>query len=101
MKTDFYLLATYIQEMQLLPIRPHLDVIVGIGQWNFDLEDNDKVLRLHCNHSTKEKVIRFLKRNELFQKEFHYLASEQYAHVGNVIPLSIYNPLKANSYEIF
>ena len=101
MNTNFHLLATYVQEIELLAIRPHLDVIVGTGQWNFDLEDNDKVLRLHSSHSTKEKVIRFLKRNELFHKELHYLASEQFAHIGQVRPLSFYNQSKTNSYEIF
>lgn len=91
MKTDFYLLATHLQEIQLLAIRPHLDAIVGKGQWNFDLEDCDKVLRLHSNQLTKEKVIRFLNRNGLFDRELHYLESEQYAHIGTVRPLSIYN----------
>lgn len=96
MKTDFYLLATYVQELQLLAIQPHLDAIVGKGQWNFDLEDCDKVLRLHCNYGTKEKVIRFLDRNELFDKELHYLESEQYAYIGKVRPLSVYNiPINA------
>ncbi|MFD2562988.1 hypothetical protein [Aquimarina rubra] len=91
MKTDFYLLATYVKEPQLFAIQPHLDAIVGKGQWNFDLEDCDKVLRLHCNYGTKEKMIRFLDRNELFDKELHYLESEQYAHIGKVRPLSVYN----------
>lgn len=91
MKTEFYVLATYVQDIQLLAIQPHLDAIVGKGQWNFDLEDCDKVLRLHCNHSNKQKVIRFLDRNELFHKELHYLESEQYAHIGKVRPISVYN----------
>jgi len=94
MNTDFYLLATYVQEIQLLAIQPHLDVIVGKGQWNFDLEDCDKVLRLHCNYLTKEKVIRFLSRNKLFHKELYYLQSEQYAHIGKVRPLSVYKLAK-------
>ncbi len=91
MKPNFYLLATYVQEMQILAIRPHLDAIVGKSNWNFDLEDCDNVLRLSCNNSTKQKVIRFLSRNELFHKELHYSESEQYAHIGKVRPLSIYN----------
>lgn len=90
MKPVFYLLATYVQEIQLLAIRSHLDAILGKRQWNFDLEDCDKVLRIHCNHSTKEKVIRFLKRNELFSKELNYLESEQYAHIGKVHKLPTY-----------
>ena len=85
MKTNFYLLATCVQEIQLIVIQPHLDVIVGTGQWNFDLEDSEKVLRLHCNHTTKDKVIRFLKRNKLFNKELHYLESEQNAHIGKTV----------------
>lgn len=91
MKPDFYLLATHVKEIQLLAIQPHLDAIVGKGQWNFDLENCEKVLRLHCNYSTKQKVIRFLERNELFYKELHYLENEQYAHIGKVRPLSVYS----------
>jgi len=91
MKVEFYLLATYVQNIQLLAIQSHLDAIVGTGRWNFDLEDCDKVLRLNCNYAKKEKVIRFLDRNELFHKELHYLESEQYAHIGKVRPLSVYN----------
>lgn len=90
MTLDFYLLATYVKELQILAIQPQLDAIVGKGQWNFDLEDSDKVLRLHCNYAIKEKVIRFLDRNELFQKELHYLQSEHYAHIGKLRPLSVY-----------
>lgn len=101
MSTDFYLLATYVQETRLMALRPHLDVIVGAEQWNFDLEDSEKLLRLHCNHTIKEKVIRFLKRNNLFHKELHYLKSEQNAHIGRVVQLSVYNQSKNNNYGIF
>ncbi|MBW1298576.1 hypothetical protein [Aquimarina litoralis] len=88
MKTNFYLLATYVQEIQLLAITPHLNAIVGNGSWNFDIEDCDKVLRLNCNYSTKEKVMRFLIRNKLFDREIQYIKNEQHAHIGNVQPLS-------------
>jgi len=88
MKIDFYLLATYVDEIQLFAVEPHLDVIVGKGLWNFDLEDSDNVLRLHCDVSAKEKVVDFLHQNQLFDRELHYLKSEQYAHIGNVWSLS-------------
>lgn len=96
MKADFYLLATHVEEIQLFALEPHLDVIVGKRQWNFDLEDNDNVLRLHCDFAAKEKVIHFLHQNQLFDRELHYLKSEQFAHIGNVWSLSG-SPIIANA----
>lgn len=76
MKTNFYLLATYVEEFQLIAIADYFSRIIGMEKWNFDFEDSDNVLRLYCDLEVKNSVIHFLKMNDLFKEELHYLDAE-------------------------
>ncbi|TYA69939.1 hypothetical protein [Seonamhaeicola marinus] len=78
MKTSaFFLFATKVNEpKQLIFVAYYLRRIVKKGQWNFDLEDSDRVLRLQCDNLTKTAVVQFLKTHHLFSKELHFLENE-------------------------
>lgn len=38
-----------IQENEIQDVKKILNLIVGKGKWNFDLEDIDHILRIHAN----------------------------------------------------
>lgn len=51
-------------------LSPLLNSIVGQDQWNFDLENCDKILRLVCDDCKKiEKIIQHFTNNELQIRE--------------------------------
>ncbi len=38
-------------------IKPHLDKMEGVGQWNVDTADTDKILTVEPKGATKEQII--------------------------------------------
>ena len=46
---------------QVHALRPLLDLVVAEGgQWNFDLEDRDRILRVESDARVKERVLALL-----------------------------------------
>jgi hypothetical protein len=43
-------------------LKPSLDNLVGQGQWNFDLTDCDKILRIVSSHVKPEEAIQLMSR---------------------------------------
>ena len=44
-------------KMQAKKLKPHIEKVLPKARWNFDLEDNDKVLRIDCEENVVVKVI--------------------------------------------
>ncbi|MGS2739299.1 hypothetical protein [Sinomicrobium sp. M5D2P17] len=43
-------------------LRDLLDVLVGQGNWNFDLEDRENILRINSYAATNDFLVREIKR---------------------------------------
>jgi hypothetical protein len=44
-------------------LKDHLDNVIKNGNWNFDLEDCDKILRIESNKNFKEIIIDLLNKH--------------------------------------
>jgi hypothetical protein len=44
-------------------LKPALDLTAGAGNWNFALDDDDKILRIVAGKTDAEKTIRLLAEN--------------------------------------
>lgn len=47
-------------EEQIGKVRPYLDLLYAVRQWNFDLEDRDNILRIDSLHPVSEFVVRMM-----------------------------------------
>ena len=52
-------------------LKPHLDKICINGNWSFDLEDCDKILRLDVTKEQKKETILLLKSQNILCEELH------------------------------
>ncbi|MDO6801942.1 hypothetical protein Q4595_05740 [Wenyingzhuangia sp. 1_MG-2023] len=52
-------------------LKPHLDEICIKGNWNFDLDDCDKILRLDVTKEQKKETILLLKSQNILCKELY------------------------------
>lgn len=52
--------TSVISADQVDAVRPVLDLTVGDGQWNFDLEDHDRILRVESVSMVRERIIALL-----------------------------------------
>lgn len=58
---EILVFRTSVQSVaQVHALRPLLDRVVADGQWNFDLEDRDRILRVEAETSVKERVLALL-----------------------------------------
>lgn len=74
---EFYLFKTNVsQPCDISGISPYLNGIVEYGKWSFDLEDDDKVLCLHCTPELKPKVEHLMRVRGFIVEELHYLENE-------------------------
>jgi hypothetical protein len=46
--------------MQVKKLKPHIDKILPNANWNFDLKDNDKILRVDSEENIVLKIIELL-----------------------------------------
>lgn len=49
---------------QIKKLKPHLNKILKKSQWNFDLEDCDKILRVDNKNCLSGKIIEILKNQD-------------------------------------
>jgi hypothetical protein len=54
---------------EILELKPHLDDLFEQTQWNFDLEDCDKILRIESQTEIAEITINLLKISGYFCEE--------------------------------
>jgi NurA-like 5'-3' nuclease len=50
-------------KMQAKRLKPHLDKMLTTNNWNFDLEDIDKVLRVESEENIELKIIDLLRHH--------------------------------------
>jgi len=53
--------TSVISEKQVRQVEPFLKTLMSNEEWNFDLEDCDKILRVETEKVTPESVITLLK----------------------------------------
>lgn len=52
-----YVFKTSVQtKLQVRKLKPHLNQLLPHGQWNFDLEDTDRILRIDGEENLASKV---------------------------------------------
>ena len=56
-------------KMQVQQLQPHIDIIVPIATWNFDLQDCDKILRIDSEDDIVLNIIHLLKTHDFFCEE--------------------------------
>ena len=67
-----YVFQTSVTSKKIVKqLKPKLDKICTDGNWNFDLEDCDKILRLVVTKMQKEVTISFLKSQNIHCQELH------------------------------
>ena len=44
-------------KMQMMQLKPHIDNILPVVKWNFDLEDIDNILRIDSEENVVLKII--------------------------------------------
>lgn len=60
-----YVFKTNIKtKSQVKKLKPHIDKILPRGEWNFDLEDCDKILRIDCKENIVLNIIDLLKAHK-------------------------------------
>ena len=55
-----------------MKLKPYLDKIFPNAKWNFDLEDCDKILRIHNEENIVLKTIDLLISQNFDCEELHY-----------------------------
>ena len=64
--------TTVETESEVAVLRPEIEVLKGIKNWNFDLEDCDRILRIDCEFLLSERVISILKEKGFSCEELLY-----------------------------
>ena len=65
-----YVFKTNVKtKAQINRLRPHLDHILSSGEWNFDLEDCDKILRVDSPQNIAMPLIQLLETNDFLCEE--------------------------------
>ncbi|MEO5777279.1 MAG: hypothetical protein ABIQ27_10250 [Flavobacterium sp.] len=65
-----YVFKTSVKnKKQSLKLKPHIDKILPKAQWNFDLEDCDKILRVDSKEPIVSAVIELLETHNYYCEE--------------------------------
>lgn len=54
---------------QIKALKPHIDNILSNAQWNFDLEDCDKILRIESEENVVCKIQKLLNIHHFYCEE--------------------------------
>lgn len=67
---DVLVFSTTVQSLeQVKTLAPKINSLVGMGHWNFALDDCDKILRIVSDHVKAFHAINLLKENGFDCKE--------------------------------
>ena len=57
--------------MQVNKLKPHIDNLLPIAKWNFDLEDCDKILRIDSEENIVLEITTLLNIHKFSCEELH------------------------------
>lgn len=67
-----YVFKTSVKtRVQAKKLKPHLDKILPIAKWSFDLDDCDKILRIDSNENIVSEITRLLKTHQFSCEELN------------------------------
>lgn len=69
--------TTVLNQADIERLRGRLNALVNNGQWNFDLEDTDKVLRIMCDQDIRTQVEKLFSAMGYLGTELDYLPEER------------------------
>lgn len=55
--------------MEARKLKPHIDKILSKAKWNFDLDDCDKILRIHAEENIVLKIADLLNYHKFYCEE--------------------------------
>jgi hypothetical protein len=65
-----YVFKTSVKtKIQAKKLEPHIDKILPLAKWNFDLEDCDKILRIDCEENIVLRIIDLLNIHKFYCEE--------------------------------
>jgi len=65
-----YIFKTSVKtKMQAKKLKPHISKLLSSEKWNFDLEDNDKILRIDGEENVVLRIIDLLNIHKFYCEE--------------------------------
>jgi hypothetical protein len=65
-----YVFKTSVKtKLQARSLKPHINSILPVEKWNFDLKDCDKILRVNCDETIAMKITDILNNHRFSCEE--------------------------------
>lgn len=81
MMTEILVFRTSIESREeVLHLAPLLNAVAGLGNWNFALEDCDRILRVRSSSTNARQIIRLLTGQGFTCQELEDVVPEPLSH---------------------